>query len=191
MPSSVTSKPPRKRQYPKPHPSDRSRFQKRQKLDAPASSYWDNLLKIWLTKDALEELDRRNSRLKPPQNHHRPVTRRFCTELKKRCNPFQFVLDFLQMYVTTNPCKYIIADNIAQYSKPENFLERAISSRSQSRKRRECSPPSTSADTRSANKSTSTTPYNRNFQQNLIDHGVYPDGYEYPDGRIPAILEDQ
>ena len=28
-------------------------------------------------------------------------------------------------------------------------------------------------------------PVDRNFQQNLIDHGVYPDEYEYPDGRIP------
>ncbi|OJD24584.1 hypothetical protein ACJ73_04049 [Blastomyces percursus] len=48
------------------------------------------------------------------------------------------------MYVTTNPCKYIIADNIAQY---ENFLEKEMSSRSQSRKRRAGSPPSTGADT--------------------------------------------
>ncbi|EDN06286.1 predicted protein [Histoplasma mississippiense (nom. inval.)] len=62
-----------------------------------------------------------------------------------------------------------------------------MSSRSRSRKRRAGSPPSTSADTKGTTKSTSTTPYNRNFQQNLIDHGVYPDGYEYPDGRIPAM----
>ena len=33
--------------------------------------------------------------------------------------------------------------------------------------------------------SKSTSPYDRNFQQNLIDHGVYPDSYEYPDGRFP------
>ncbi|KAG5295320.1 hypothetical protein I7I48_12166 [Histoplasma ohiense] len=57
MPSSVTSNPSRKRQYSKPHPSDRSRYRKRQKLDTSASAYWDNLSKIWLTKDALEELD--------------------------------------------------------------------------------------------------------------------------------------
>jgi hypothetical protein len=31
-----------------------------------------------------------------------------------------------------------------------------------------------------------TRPYDRNFQQNLIDGGVYPHRYEYPDGRIPA-----
>jgi hypothetical protein len=29
-----------------------------------------------------------------------------------------------------------------------------------------------------------TRPYDHDFQQNLIDGGVYPDGYIYPDGRI-------
>ncbi|MCJ1433543.1 hypothetical protein MMC27_002906 [Xylographa pallens] len=31
----------------------------------------------------------------------------------------------------------------------------------------------------------STGPYDRAFQQNLIDGSVYPRGYKYPDGRIP------
>lgn len=31
----------------------------------------------------------------------------------------------------------------------------------------------------------STSPYDRAFQQHLIDHGIYPDQYEYPDGRTP------
>lgn len=39
-------------------------------------------------------------------------------------------------------------------------------------------------------KTTSTTAYNRNFEQNMVDHGVYPDGYEYPDGRLPAMLNN-
>ena len=33
----------------------------------------------------------------------------------------------------------------------------------------------------------STGPYSRNFQQNLIDGGVYPDRYEYPDGQVPPL----
>ncbi|OJD09565.1 hypothetical protein ACJ73_10219, partial [Blastomyces percursus] len=70
------------------------------------------------------------------------------------------------MFVTTNPCKYIIADNIAHDA--QVLLQQAQIRRGTA-------------------KSTSTTPYNRNFQQNLIDHGVYPDGYEYPDGRIPVM----
>ena len=32
----------------------------------------------------------------------------------------------------------------------------------------------------------STGPYDRNFQQNLTDGGVYPHAYRYPDGRVPA-----
>ena len=35
-----------------------------------------------------------------------------------------------------------------------------------------------------------TRPHNRNFQQNLIDHGVYPHAYKYPDGRVPAKSTD-
>lgn len=30
-----------------------------------------------------------------------------------------------------------------------------------------------------------TGPYDRAFQQHLIDHGIYPDGYEYSDGNTP------
>ena len=40
--------------------------------------------------------------------------------------------------------------------------------------------------TTTTTKTGNTRPHNRNFQQNLIDHGVYPEEYEYPDGRIPA-----
>ena len=32
---------------------------------------------------------------------------------------------------------------------------------------------------------TSTGPYDRAYLQHLIDHGILPDLYEYPDGRIP------
>ena len=40
---------------------------------------------------------------------------------------------------------------------------------------------STSRTTTSRN----TTTYDRDFQQNLIDHGIYPYAYEYPDGQAP------
>ena len=29
--------------------------------------------------------------------------------------------------------------------------------------------------------------YDRNFEQNLIDHGIYPNGYNYPDGRTVPL----
>jgi hypothetical protein len=53
-------------------------------------------------------------------------------------------------------------------------------------------PKRSSTSTSSAKPSTNTTttrstgPYNRNFQQNLIDGGVYPHAYRYPDGQVPA-----
>ncbi len=36
----------------------------------------------------------------------------------------------------------------------------------------------------------STGPYDRGFQQNLIDGGIYPDEYEYPDCRVPSQPEN-
>ncbi|EDN10992.1 predicted protein [Histoplasma mississippiense (nom. inval.)] len=54
-------------------------------------------------------------------------------------------------------------------------------------KRRAESPPSSqTGDTKGTTKATSTTAYSRNFQQNLIDHGVYPPEYRYPDRRKPS-----
>ena len=35
-----------------------------------------------------------------------------------------------------------------------------------------------------------TSPYDRAFQQHLIDHGIFPHGYEYPDGTIPPEPEN-
>lgn len=30
-------------------------------------------------------------------------------------------------------------------------------------------------------------PYSRSFEQKLVDNGIYLDGYEYPDGRVPSV----
>lgn len=50
---------------------------------------------------------------------------------------------------------------------------------------------STSKNRTTATPATTTTqktgPYSRNFQQHLTDHGVYPDGYEHPDNRVPPL----
>jgi hypothetical protein len=62
-------------------------------------------------------------------------------------------------------------------------------SSSQSRSRGRKRDSTSTSNIRSTTKTTttkSTGPYDRGFQQNLIDGGVYPHAYEYPDGRIPA-----
>lgn len=61
---------------------------KRLKLRQPTSAYWDSLSKIWLTRDALEELDRRNRASdnvpESPYFRHRPLTRQLQARLKRR-----------------------------------------------------------------------------------------------------------
>jgi hypothetical protein len=39
--------------------------------------------------------------------------------------------------------------------------------------------------TADAPRTKSTSPYDRQFQQVLIDNGIYPHGYRYSDGRVP------
>jgi len=78
----------RKRQRTEQHPfqlSGTSQPQsKRQKLSChsagshPPPTFWDKLSKIWLTKDALSELDRRNRNTRA-----RPVTRTYLAQLKR------------------------------------------------------------------------------------------------------------
>lgn len=55
---------------------------------------------------------------------------------------------------------------------------------SRGRKRSAKSPPLNTREPKTTTRTTSTTVYSRNFEQKLIDHGYYPEGYEYPDGQI-------
>lgn len=76
----------RKRQRLEQSPSAQS-HPKRQKLDTPETIY-DNLSKVWLTKNALKELDRRNRCLEPQKT---------CTWTTQKINsqPIKFAPDFL------------------------------------------------------------------------------------------------
>lgn len=61
---------------------------KKQKSSHPPPTFWDNLSQVWLTKGALRELDRRNSRLvqqiSPARRIPGPYTRSALTEWKRR-----------------------------------------------------------------------------------------------------------
>jgi hypothetical protein len=62
---------------------------KKQRLSHPRESeppvaFWDNLSKIWLTKRALRELDRRNARAQSPYRRvRRPATRNLLAQSKR------------------------------------------------------------------------------------------------------------
>lgn len=198
---------------------------KRLKLNYPTTrsqppAFWDNLSKIWLTKRALRELNRRNSQSASNQSRsqyrqaRRPVTRNFLAELKETGRITQSTSDFLRhcepetlkdikrfarnggpdfsdlknVNITKYPSTNAETDNILKL--PEsieslNHIMNSNQSNSQNRKRKENST-SISNTKPITNTTKNTGPYDRNFQQNLIDGGVYPHVDEYSDGRIPA-----
>lgn len=80
---------------------------KRQRLKHPTTvsqlpAFWDNLSKIWLTKHALKELNRRNRQpaSSQPRSQYRracqPVTRNFFAELKINRGVTQYASNFLR-----------------------------------------------------------------------------------------------
>ena len=231
------SKPnPRKRQHPE-DPSLQANNvsppqSKRQKFSSsrPPASFWDNLSKIWLTKQALRELERRQNRsasgLPRPRYRsvHRLLTRNFLAALKnhpapesavdflRRCEPttLRDIREFarrggpdlsdLRSVCSTRPMPEPDVDISTQCPEPVELLQHAMSSSqssfrgrkrgSRGQKRGSMSSQSTrpTADTTvtETEGTSSSGVYNRNFQQNLIDGGVYPQGYRYPSGKALA-----
>ncbi|OJD18342.1 hypothetical protein AJ78_01655 [Emergomyces pasteurianus Ep9510] len=181
----------RKRKQPEP-PSER--LSKKQQLDH-SLSYWDNLSEIHLTKNAIREHDRRNNALKQllklrkpvDRQHRRPITCLFQAERESRPKPIP-PTDFLS---DCSPGQLREIKRLSRLGGPDlsdlkNYpVSMSPGTSSSSRKRRAKSPPSSARDTKTTTKASSAA-YSRNFQQKLIDHGIYPDGYEYPDGQIPS-----
>ncbi|OJD20507.1 hypothetical protein ACJ73_08160, partial [Blastomyces percursus] len=171
---------------------------KRLNLGQPTSAYWDNLSKIWLTRDALEELGRRNraSGSVPESTFipHRPLTRQLQASLKRRYQTLAPDPTINYKPESLSKIKKLSRQGGPDLSDLRNFPEPHIPFRpsmsinsSGRQKRRAGTPPDTSDNSNNkTKKTTSTTAYNRNFEQKLIDDGVYPKGYEYPDGRVPA-----
>ncbi|KAH0565141.1 hypothetical protein GP486_001474 [Trichoglossum hirsutum] len=202
---------PHKRQHTEQHPLPSPPPSKRQKklqhcslgyIDTPA--FWDSLSKIWLTKHALRELNRRNAKpllYSPSPRAHRPVTRNLLAEVKKRHKPIQSVSDFL------HNCTPKTLKNIklfARYGGPDlsdlrghpestHSFEYTMSLRHSSRHSRVQKRASSSRTKTTTTKTTVTKitrnsrPQDVNYHQKLIDGGVYPYGYKFPDGSKPPL----
>ncbi|OJD20284.1 hypothetical protein ACJ73_08383 [Blastomyces percursus] len=192
MPSLETLHHPCKRKHLE-HPSETLHHQpKRQKSGHP-QAYWDNLSTVHLTRSAIKEFDRRNDSLDPQRPLHRPVTRQLHVgqEVYHYCPEKPILLPGFLRGGSSSHLKGI--KRFSRLGGPDLSDLRnypiPMSSRTPSshcRKRRAESPPSSaSRDTKTTTKTSSTSAFSWNFQQNLIDHGVYPHGYEYPDGRKP------
>ena len=191
-----------------------SKKQKRSHTSEPQypPAFWDNLSKVDLTKRALRELDRRNKQAAstsrtPDQQLRKRITRRARAEGRqsnhsathflchwgaralKDINQFARRggpdLSNLRSVRLTTYHKFS-ALTVLQFSKPVDPLNHTMSRAQSSSRNRMRGSASASNSQSTSNTTKSTGPYNRNFQQNLIDGGVYPDGYEYPNGQVPA-----
>ncbi|KAM3441687.1 hypothetical protein MY4824_001465 [Beauveria thailandica] len=132
--------------------------------------FWDNLSKIWLTPRALRELDRRND-AKPPARNSAAFSRVSPTTLARfarRGGP-----DIRHLRGCPEPRE------ATQMSSNRSLA--SSSRRTQSTK------------ATSVSKGKRSSAYNKDFEQNLIDHSIYPEGYEHTDDRStpePNNLDD-
>ncbi|OAT06792.1 hypothetical protein BDBG_16696 [Blastomyces gilchristii SLH14081] len=193
MPCLVSLEPSRKRQKPDDDLEQSQHQLKRLKLGGPPPAYWDNLSRIWLTKDTLQEFDRRNS----PSNRIvelgqcpcQPLTRQLHATLKNCCQ--------IPALDPLSGCKPESLKEIKRLSRrggpdlsdlrnfpdPHTPFYQSMSTSSSGRRKRCMGSAPDNSDNKATTKTTSTTVYNQNFQQNLVDHGVYPPGYKYPNGQ--------
>jgi hypothetical protein len=193
-----------------------------------SATFWDDLSKIWVTRNALRELDRRNDENARKVQHQTPhiqfskivqrASRSFVESGSQNNHiPRAGVPQPLPLLYLKGLQRYARAggpdlSGLRGYREPNSPLLRTMSSRSQSRvqkstrRGRALSTVRSSSLYRSALRSKnakttelikstevkaiteltkSSSPYDCNFQQCLIDNGVFPPGYEYPDGRQP------
>ncbi|KAF2452840.1 hypothetical protein BDY21DRAFT_293988 [Lineolata rhizophorae] len=199
VPSEATQPEPKRRELGH-HPND----------VAPPAHYLDNLSKIWLTKEALTELDRRtrkvvsSSKSRPNPQRRRPLTRGFHRELNrnirststpasefvKRCSLESLrrvklsarqggpdLLDLRGYPEPAHPSRYTMSSTQSNRRHKRGKRNSASTSR--------IYPTATSTAITKTTKSSGA--YNPNFEQRMIDNRIYPDGYEYPDGRVPPV----
>ncbi|OAA48546.1 hypothetical protein NOR_01796 [Metarhizium rileyi] len=123
--------------------------------------FWDNLSKVWLTPRALREKDRRNGVQFPATVLAASV---IPTTLARFARHGGLDLRHLRGYPEPKQAARISSNRSSAPS----------SRRTQSTKA-----------TTVSSKAKRSSAYDRDFEQKLIDHNIYPKGHEYPDDVIP------
>ncbi|KAI0436094.1 hypothetical protein F4803DRAFT_567138 [Xylaria telfairii] len=137
----------------------------------PPPAFWDSLSEIPLTRSALRELDRRNSEeILRYYRLGRPVTR---GDIRKWSQPAAST----QYHGRQTHLK-----RFARQGGPDLTDLRGSS---QGRREHGSASLSNCTPTLQTTSTKSTGPHDRAFQQNLIDHRIYPYRYQYPDGKTP------
>ncbi|PNY22489.1 Uncharacterized protein TCAP_07104, partial [Tolypocladium capitatum] len=196
----------RKRRIPSSSPVEdepAQRSSKKQKLEHPAfppARFWDNLSEIPLTQNAIRELDERNTEVSRDSARTRNIPRRHTSiqetsrlqrvdRFLDRCSPA--CLKRIERFARHGGSDL---RDIRGYQTPAEAQDGMSSGQSSlgRRKRGSQSPKKTDAQLPSKINATpntastrSTGPYDRTFQQHLVDHNILPLRYKYPDGRLP------
>ncbi|KAK0886891.1 hypothetical protein LTR02_017729 [Friedmanniomyces endolithicus] len=152
--------------------SDSQVSAKRQKRGADnyPADVWDNLSKITLTRKALREFDRRTRENRHPQAARVQETApRLLRSAVRRLERFARNggpdLSKLRGYAALPSTEAAMNESNSRTSKRQRDSGVAGSS--------------------FTGRTSTTGPYNPQFEQVLIDHGVYPDGYEDSNGNAP------
>ena len=174
------------------HPPRKKPKRRGQSQQETNAAYWDSLSKRWLTRRALNEVDRRNGQRVSPVERNGDKPRQLRSLSKK--------LKFFAKDGGPDLCDlrgvswtYKIARSllISSFKYPEPFISNSTarvmpsqpsSSRTQSKSRNTLGN-STAKTTTS--KTRKTSPYDPNFEQYLIDNKIYPSHYDFPDDRVP------
>ncbi|KAL5433643.1 hypothetical protein PMIN06_011627 [Paraphaeosphaeria minitans] len=151
--------------------------------ETPAA-FWDKLSKNSLTKRALRELDKRNIQAVPSASHTLQKQLSIASE-RGEAN-----------YLRSHDPRILKAfsrhggpdlSDLRSFPEPAHITKHTMSaSRSSTRSRQRDSASASTRPTTNTTRTKSTGVYDRDFQQHLVDHHVYPDAYEHPDGTMPA-----
>jgi len=163
------------------------------------TAYWDSLSKLWLTRRALRELNRRNGRTVCPartapgsqldSSTDRAALEDCSDQIKRFARhggpDLRDLIGVRLARVTSRPSLILSLQNpepVAANSTPHAMQSSQSTSRTQSKSRNTLDDSTAKTSTSKTKKS---SPYDPNFEQNLIDHGTYPNRYRHPDGRRP------
>lgn len=163
------------------------------------TAYYNSLSKLWLTRRALQELDRRN---KQRASLVRPTVARdlglgdesdqlenLSTRLKRFArHGGPDLRDLREVSLALEISRSMLTSSL-QHPEPStsNYTthvmppdQSSLMTKSKSRNTLGDAAPKTDTS-----KTKNTSAYDPNFEQNLIDNRIYPDDYEFPDGRDP------
>jgi len=172
-----------------PPPTTKRRKLENQQRHRTPSWFWDNLSRVWLTPRALREFDRRTvwptAPVPPGRTGKEDID---LAQLKRFARHGGPSLGELRAVSSIQPFHRSVL-TAYQYPEPETVVpsnRTMASSRSGSRKKAKLG-----RESDISSKTRKSSAYDPEFEQHLIDHGVYPEGYDDDESlEEPANLEE-